>query len=59
MSSIVCGATLATSAATSSSQKRKLGGDMVGLGDHLVLVGAQDDLAVIAPRHPGDVGGAQ
>ena len=36
-----------------------LGGDAVGLGDHLVLVGAQDDLAVVAPRDPGDIGGRQ
>jgi len=33
-----------------------LGGDTVGLREHLVLVGAKDDLAVIAP---GDPGGAQ
>ena len=36
-----------------------LGGDTVGLREHLVLVGAKDDLAVIAPGDPGDVGGAQ
>ena len=29
-----------------------LGGDAVGLGDHLVLVGAEDDLAVVAPGTP-------
>src|SRR3984893_1528378 len=34
-----------------------LGGDPVGLGDHLVLAGAQDDLTVVAPGDPGDVGG--
>ena len=36
-----------------------LGGDAVGLGDHLVVIGAQDDLAEIAPRDPGDIGGRQ
>ena len=34
-----------------------LGGKSVGLGNHLVLVDAQDDLAVIAPSDTRDVGG--
>ena len=36
-----------------------LGGDAVGFGNQFLVGVAQDDLAVVAPGHAGDVGGRQ
>src|SRR6516162_2420653 len=36
-----------------------LGGDPVGFCRHLILVSAQDNLAIVAPSNSGNIGGRQ